>query len=104
MEGMADKATGRQIIMEYPDYSAEIEAIEQNGITTELVERIIRRHQGCAVHMKSQYGRYQTKMEDIPVFNRIPRFTDEQEAKSINNKINNDFFSEIVDIKVGFLW
>lgn len=102
MEGMADKATGRLINMEYPDYSAEIEAIERDGITVELVERIIRRHQGCAVHMKSLYGRYQTKTEDIPVFNRIPRFTDEQEAKSINNKINNDFFSEIVDIKVGF--
>lgn len=41
-----DKYTGRQESMEYPDYSAEIDAIDRGGITPELLERIIRRHQG----------------------------------------------------------
>lgn len=48
-----DKHTGRLATMEYPDYSAEIDAIESSGITPELLERIIRRHQGCMGHMKA---------------------------------------------------
>lgn len=102
MAGRADKATGRQACIDYPDYSAEIEEIESNGITVELLERIIQRHQDCAKYMKSLYGRYRTEVEDIPVFNRIPRFGTQEESNRINNRINNDFFSEIVDVKVGF--
>lgn len=109
-----DKHTGRLASMEYPDYSAEIDAIEGSGITPELLERIIRRHQGCMNHMRGQYGRYRTEADKVPVFTREPRFSDstvidaegnaqELEAESaINNKVNNDFFSEIVDVKVGF--
>lgn len=109
-----DKHTGRLAMMEYPDYSAEIDAIESGRITPELLERIIRRHQGCMNHMRSLYGRYRTEADKVPVFTREPRFSDasvadkeggqqELEAESaINNKVNNDFFSEIVDIKVGF--
>lgn len=91
--------------MEYPDYSAEIDAIGSSGITTGLLERMIRRHQGCMNHIKQLYGRYRTEADQVPIFTREPRFgsTGEQEAESaINNKANNDFFSEIVDIKVGF--
>lgn len=114
MEGRTDKSTGRQKYMDYPDYSAEIDAIEKDGITEELLERIIQRHQGCAEHMKSLYGRYRTETEDVPIFNRIPRFRDTtmvnedgeyqnyESESEINNRVNNDFLSEIVDIKVGF--
>lgn len=109
-----DKYTGRLAMMDYPDYSAEIDAIEHGGITVELLERIIRRHQGCMNHMKRLYARYRTEADKVPVFTREPRFSDttvadadgqsqELEAESaINNKVNSDFFSEIVDIKVGF--
>ena len=109
-----DKATGRTVNMDYPDYAAEIDAIKESGITPELLQRIIRRHQPCGEHMKDLYGRYQTEIDRVPIFTRTPRFSDtnttdaegniqELEAEStINNKINNDFFSEIVDIKVGY--
>ena len=100
--------------MDYPNYAAEMDAIRKEGITVEILQRIIRRHQGCAQHMKSLYGRYRTETEDVPIFNRIPRFKDTAAANpdggmevyetesEINNRVNNDFFSEIVDIKVGF--
>ena len=109
-----DKAAGRTANMNYPDYAAEIDAIKANGITPELLERIIRRHKSCAEHMKDLYGRYRTEIDRVPIFTRTPRFsntnatdpegnTQELEAEStINNKINNDFFSEIVDTKVGY--
>lgn len=109
-----DKWTGLLSHMEYPDYSAEIDAIESGGITKELLERIIRRHQGCMQHMKELYGRYRTEADKVPIFTREPRFNDatvvdkdgnmqKAEAESaINNKVNNDFFGEIIDTKVGF--
>lgn len=100
-----DRWVGRQASMEYPDYSAEIQAIRQGGMTPELLNRIIRRHQGCREHMKQQYGRYRTETDKVPIFTREPRFRDEgdhQAESAINNRVNNDFFSEINDIKVGF--
>lgn len=100
-----DRWGGRLVNMEYPDYAAEIQAIRADGITPELLNRIIRRHRGCMQHMKQLYGRYRTEADQVPVFTREPRFQDsgELEAESaINNRVNNDFFSEIIDVKVGF--
>lgn len=109
-----DKWQGRTAYMEYPNYSAEMDEIERSGITLELLQRIIRRHQGCMKHMRNLYGRYCAESDKVPVFTREPRFNDttvtdlegglrELEAENtINNRVNNDFFSEIVDIKVGF--
>lgn len=103
--GSMDRWSGRLVSMEYPDYSAEIQAVRDGGITPDLLDRIIRRHQGCMQHMQELYGRYRTEAGSVPIFTRSPRFKDEGdlEAESaINNRVNNDFFSEIVDVKVGF--
>lgn len=100
-----DRWSGRLTSMEYPDYSAEIQTIRASGITPELLNRIIRRHQGCMLHMRQLYGRYCTEADKVPIFTREPRFKDkgDLEAESaINNRVNNDFFSEIIDVKVGF--
>lgn len=97
-----DRAVGRTAGMIYPDYSAEIEAIRAGGITLELLNRIITRHQGCANRMKSLYSRYRIEMGDVPIFSREPRFLKDKAEATINNKINNDFFSEIIDTKVGY--
>ena len=55
-----DRWAGRLPKMEYPDYAAEIEQIRLTGITTDLLDRIIERHQGCQRHMMDLYGRYRT--------------------------------------------
>ncbi len=83
----------------YPDYSAEIEEIEKNGITTELVNRIVERHQLNAYHTRYLWGRYNTLDIDVPIYTRMPRFEAE---KPINNKLANDFYGEIVDVEVGY--
>lgn len=84
----------------YPDFSAEIEVIDREGISIDLLHRIIRKHRKNMLYNKELYNRYKCLDECVPIFNRKPRF-DEDET-TINNKINNDFFSEITDFKVGY--
>lgn len=84
----------------YPDYTAEIEAIEAGGITDELLRRIISKHQKNAKYNRKLIDRYEVLSDGVPIFDRHPRFGDSAEA--INHKINNDFFSEIVDFKTGY--
>lgn len=83
----------------YPDLTAFIEAIEQNGITTKLLSEIIQRHRPNAEYNEKLYKRYQTADGGVPIFERKPRY---DEDNPINNKVNNDFFSEIVDFKTGY--
>lgn len=100
-----DRWTGRLPQMEYPDYAAEIEQIRATGITAELLERIIKRHEGCQIHMQELYGRYRTESDKVPIFTRQPRFTGDEDhtaESAINNRVNNDFLGEIVDGKVGY--
>lgn len=85
----------------YPDYTAEIEAIEQGGITDALLVRIVEKHRYNAERSKRLIRRYEADRDGgVPIFKRKPRFGDSDEA--INHHINNDFFSEIVDFKTGY--
>jgi SPP1 family phage portal protein len=88
----------------YPDYTAEIEAIENGGITDELLNRIIEKHKNNATYNRQLIERYEALEGAVPIFQREPRFEQDKKEKQeiINHKINNDFFSEIVDFKVGY--
>ena len=83
----------------YPDLAAFLPEIRQNGISAGLLQKIIERHQNNYLYNKGLYDRYQTLKEELPIYSRAPRFDEEN---PINNKINNDFFSEIVDFKTGY--
>ena len=88
---------------EYPDYSGYIAAIKESGITDMLVNRIIDKHRGNARYTEGLYNRYKTREDAVPIFSREPRFKHEDEdIQELNNKVNNDFFSEIADIAVGY--
>lgn len=84
----------------YPSYEAEIEAIENGGITDALLNRIIDKHSKNAERSRQLIDRYECLADGVPIFDRKPRFGDSEET--INHKINNDFFSEIVDFKTGY--
>lgn len=84
----------------YPKYNAEINAIKDNGITPKLLARIIRKHLPNSCYNRKLYKRYQVVSDGVPIFSRQPRFEDGEDA--INNKVNNDFFSEIIDFKTGY--
>lgn len=84
----------------YPKYNAEIRAINEGGITPELLSRIIKKHVPNANYNRRLYERYQVLADGVPIFSRQPRFDTGEDV--INNTVNNDFFSEIIDFKVGY--
>lgn len=83
----------------YPDFSCFLPEIRENGMSEELLQKIIDRHQQNYLYNKSLYDRYMTQKDSVPIFSRTPRF---EEDKPINNKLNNDYMSEIVDFKTGY--
>lgn len=87
----------------YPDYSGFIPTLRETGITDALLNKIIDKHQNNRAHMLKLYGRYRTEEESVPIFSREPRFKHENnDIQELNNKVNNDYFGEIIDIKVGY--
>ena len=82
-----------------PSFNAFVDEIDQNGITAETLYKIIRRHRANSMYNKGLWDRYIATKEGVPIFDRMPRY---EESKPINNKVNNDFFGEIVDFKVGY--
>ena len=86
-----------------PSFTAELEEIRKNGITVELLHNILSKHSMNRAYNERLYQRYITVTEGIDIFSREPRFEEEKEKDNvINNKVNNDFFGEIVDFKVGY--
>lgn len=83
----------------YPDYTAELRELKENGLSLDLLHKIIRKHKGNAEYNRELHKRYMTMEDAVPIMKRTPRFN---EQHPINNKINNDFFSEIVDFKTGY--
>lgn len=88
--------TGLEIL---PEFSAELKEIRKSGITAELLYKIIQKHQPNALYNRALFNRYIAIDGYVPIFQRQPRY---DEDKPINNKVNNDFFGEIVDFKVGY--
>ena len=83
----------------YPDYGAEIEELEKTGITDALLVRIIDKHRYNAERSRKLIERYEALEDGVPIFGRKPRFGGNN---VINHRLNNDFFSEIVDFKTGY--
>lgn len=83
-----------------PSFTAELEEIREHGITKELLQKILTKHSMNRAYNEKLYQRYITVSEGVDIFARKPRF--EEDKTAINNKINNDFFGEIVDFKVGY--
>ncbi len=83
----------------YPDFTAELDAIRDGGITPQILSRIIRKHRGNARWNQKLFDRYAVLEDGVPIFRRHPRF---EKGSQLNNRLNNDFFSEIVDFKTGY--
>ena len=95
----------RNKAQKYPDYTAEIAEIKKAGITDKLLNRIINKHLQNAACSKELLARYEALEDGVPIFLRRPRFGTgdaEKDKEIINHRVNNDFFSEIVDFKTGY--
>lgn len=89
----------RKLNQLYPDYTAEIRELNDKGFSLELLYKIINKHKYNSLYNRKLYERYMTVDDSVPIMKRKTRFDEEN---PINNKINNDFFSEIVDFKTGY--
>jgi SPP1 family phage portal protein len=89
----------RKEIELYPNFSAFTAEIRKNGITVDLLQKIIQKHKKNAEYNRKLFQRYMAIDDKVPIFSRKPRY---DEDRPINNKVNNDFFSEIVDFKTGY--
>lgn len=90
----------------YPDFSAELEALNEANRNyadldlSDIIAKIIRKHRWNSAYNRKLFERYQCLAEGVPIFDRVPRFP--QQGAVINNQLNSDFFSEIVDFKTGY--
>jgi SPP1 family phage portal protein len=71
----------------------------RNGaqIDGDMISRLVKEHKPTRDHQVGLHERYKCSQDGVPIFSR----TFEDKSK-INNTLNNDFFSDIVDTKVGY--
>lgn len=89
----------------YPDFTSEIDALDEGGITPYLLGKIINKHALNSQFNRALYKRYQALQDEVPIFTRMPRYKPDDDPDGstiINNKIANDFMGEIVDFKTGY--
>lgn len=84
----------------YPSYAAFVDEIEENGISAQLLSKIINKHRYNAAYNKKLYNRYMGIEGGVPIYERKPRF---KEKNPINNKINTDLFGLIANFETGYL-
>ncbi|MCP1176211.1 phage portal protein [Bacillus sp. 1663tsa1] len=77
------------------------EMIDRDGFTPKIIEEAIHEHAALQKHTLDRYGRYKQAKNNVPI---LTREFDGEAAKKINNKLANDYFGEIVDTKVGYMF
>ena len=72
-------------------------AAVKNGITGKALLEIILDDSQNSNLLQRKYKRYKAEKDGVPIFSRTIS------NDKINSQVNNDFFSEIVDTKVGYM-
>ncbi|HFK1403109.1 TPA: phage portal protein [Bacillus cereus] len=76
---------------------------ENNGEpTAKLLKKIIDEFEPLKQRMINRYERYKASEKGVPIFTR--EFKGDGNKDKVNNKLNNDFFSEIIDTKIGYMF
>jgi len=77
---------------------ALVHLVRLNGqVTSQIIKELISDHAPRAAKMRALYKRYKAEIDGVPIFTR-----EMPDGNKINNRLNNDFFSDIVDTKVGY--
>lgn len=77
------------------------EMLDTEAISPQIIADMIRDHSQFKEDALKKYGRYKQAKEHTPIFNRV---FEGEAAKKINNQLANDYFGEIVDTKVGYMF
>ncbi|MFJ9462142.1 phage portal protein [Viridibacillus arvi] len=86
-----------------------ISLIKEQGITPEIIQKMIEAHKVDHDRMIRQYDRY--KADVVPIMMReAAEYEDFETGRAkridnkVNNQLNNSFDSEIIDTKVGYMF
>jgi SPP1 family phage portal protein len=90
--------TNANVLNKFSKYAEQMAA---EGVHYDLVKEVISAHGNLKTKALDMYGRYQQASGSTPIMNRS---FEGEAAKKINNKLANDFFSEIIDTKTGYLF
>lgn len=83
-----------------PDFNDEFIDLKYNKAGhKEIILRLIEKHKRYRERMISRYERYKTDADAVPVFYRSSA---SQNRFAVDNRVNTDFMSEIVDMKTGY--
>lgn len=77
------------------------EMIDRDGFTPDIIADAIKDHTTLKTQAEDRYGRYKQVKENTPI---LMRTFQGAAAKKINNKLANDYFGEIIDTKVGYMF
>lgn len=67
------------------------------NLNSEIIKDLILDHLPTRNRQIKLYDRYKASNSGVPIFTReVPNY------EKINNRLNNDFFSEIIDTKIGY--
>jgi len=77
------------------EWTYEMELLDAGDRSVDLVRHIIETRKARSIEMEQLYKRYCAK--ELPIHGHEP-----DDPMEVNNKINNDFFGEIIDIKTGY--
>ncbi len=88
-----------------------IDIIQNEGVTTEIVQSMISDHKDEHDRMKKLYSRYKSETEGVPILERTPfkfNISEKEQIQRIDDKVNNrlanSFDAEVVDTKVGYMF
>lgn len=77
-----------------------IDQIAAGGITPTILKNIIKDHKAHKARMVALYERYKGTVDGVPIYTRqLPA-----ESNKINNKLAHDWFGEVVDTKMGYMF
>jgi len=79
-----------------------IETIRRNGITGDIIKAIVDDRFSRKSVQRDLYERYKTTREGVPIKTRVYKIAGKEQTDKINNRLNNDFFGDIIDVKTGF--
>lgn len=92
---------------------AFINYIKKNGISGDIITKLIELHKDDRARMLNLYQRYKADIDGVPILQRKPiEYEENFETggnvrridNKVNNTLNNSFDAEIVDTKIGYLF
>lgn len=79
-----------------------IELIRKYGISNDIIKSILTDRGPRQEEQRKLYERYRGSKEGVPIKNHVYTVGGKVQKNKIDNKVNNDFFGDIIDVKTGF--